>query len=204
MGSTDIKVGREFMLEVYVRHLDPVVASEIANRFPQIYQEFNANRIREHMEAVRDAAARELTAIDQWQGELRSREGAGTQSRASPDPEGSAFLEGSTDERLRALADRFRNVLAEASAQALRPSAPLVVVQRAVPPTRPVFPLPLLNAIVAALTGLVFGCYYALFCGMLARARRQRIRRQLEMPSLSQEELKDLQDRMIYEQDSRA
>ena len=190
--NTDIKVSREFMLEVYVRPRDPAVATAIANRFSQIYQEFHANRIREHMQAIRDSAARELTEVGLRQAELRKRERPGPITNASPST--TDFLKGSTDERLRGLADRLRNVIAEASAQAQGPAVPVVVVEQAVPPVRPVFPLPILNTIVAALTGLVFGCYFALFRGMLSRSRRRRVLQQIEMPLLTKDELQYLKD----------
>jgi capsular polysaccharide biosynthesis protein len=66
--------------------------------------------------------------------------------------------------------------------QARQPSAPVVVVEAATPPERQVFPLALLNTIVAGITGLVLGIYYALFCGYLERLRGSRIERQMQVP----------------------
>lgn len=63
--------------------------------------------------------------------------------------------------------------LAAATMQAAHAVAPLITVERPVPPTRPAFPVPILNAVVAALTGAILGCYYALFLG---HARRIRLR----------------------------
>jgi uncharacterized protein involved in exopolysaccharide biosynthesis len=186
--NTDIKVSREFMLEVYVRDVDPQLAAAIANRFPSIYQEFQSASIRDHMEAIRQSALRELSDVELTQAEVRgrSRQPAGD----SPD----MHLLGSTDERLRAVADRLRSVAGEAALQARQPTAPVVVVETAEAPRRPVFPLPVLNAMVACVTGFALGLYYALVCGMVARARRIRIERQLEMPHFSTKDLEVLRN----------
>lgn len=187
--NTDIKVSREFMLEVYVRHRNPRTAAEIANRYPGLYRGFNVAQLRTHMEAIRDAALRELTAVELRLAELRGREGVSGSATPSG---GAAYLAGSTDERLRATVEKLRNVAAEAALQAQQPTAPLVVVETAMPPVRPIFPLLVLNVIVSAITGLALGCYYALICGMVARSRMRRIERQLDLPSLTPGELTEL------------
>jgi ABC-type Fe3+ transport system permease subunit len=43
-----------------------------------------------------------------------------------------------------------------------------------------VFPLPILNTIVAGLTGLAAGSYYALLMGYLSRLKKARIQRELD------------------------
>jgi len=51
---------------------------------------------------------------------------------------------------------------------------------RAVPPERPVFPLPVLNTVVAGITGIAAGAYYALLMGYLSRLKKARIQRELD------------------------
>ena len=68
--------------------------------------------------------------------------------------------------------------------QSIHADVPLVVVQRAVPPERPVFPLPVLNAVVSALTGLVFGVYLALIFAYAGRLRQRRILAAVAGPAL--------------------
>lgn len=82
--------------------------------------------------------------------------------------------------------------LATARLQQANATPALVVVERAVPPTRPAFPLPTLNAIVAALCGLVFGAYYALFVAQSERAAQQRRSRSAPVPVFEQGELLQL------------
>lgn len=182
--NTDIKVSREFMLEVYVRNRDPKLAADIANRFPLAYREFNATQIKTYMAGIRDAALRELSAV-----ELRIASLRGRASSDGGEPAAAKYLIGSTDDRLRLTAEKLRNVAAESALQAKQPTAPLVIVEQATPPGRPVFPLPILNVVVSGATGLALGCYYALICGMVARARKRRIERCIEMPSLTNAEL---------------
>lgn len=79
--------------------------------------------------------------------------------------------------------------LASAELQAAHARAPLVVVEQAVTPTRPAFPLPVLNAIVAMLTGAAVGFYYALFLGYARRARLQRLADALTLPHFADDEL---------------
>lgn len=79
--------------------------------------------------------------------------------------------------------------LASAELQAANAKAPLVVVETASPPTRPAFPLPVLNAIVAVMTGAVIGFYYALFLGHSRRARLQRLATSLSLPRFTDAEL---------------
>jgi uncharacterized protein involved in exopolysaccharide biosynthesis len=110
------------------------------------------------------------------------------QARAATTPAPAAptgAWQGSRDADLQQTAARLRAVAAEAAAQAAEPSSPVVVVQEATQPTRPVFPIIPLNTIVAGLTGLALGCYYALFCGLLERVKLDRIKRGMERPMLA-------------------
>ncbi len=85
---------------------------------------------------------------------------------------------------LEALAHRIDDNTLEAMMQASNPPVDVIVVETAHAPTRPVFPLPVLNAVVASVVGIVAGFYYALLLGSLARMRRKRIRRNLDWAPL--------------------
>lgn len=82
--------------------------------------------------------------------------------------------------------------LASATLQAANARAPLMVVEEASLPTRPAFPIPVLNAIVAALAGAIAGFYYALFVGHAARARMKKLADTLQPPRFTDAELQHL------------
>jgi capsular polysaccharide biosynthesis protein len=82
--------------------------------------------------------------------------------------------------------------LAAALLQAAHATPPIVIVERAIAPTRPAFPLPMLNAVVAALCGLVFGTYYALFVAHAERSAQVRKSRIAVLPLFSRDELDEL------------
>lgn len=63
----------------------------------------------------------------------------------------------------------------EASLQSTHAEPPFVLVSRAHPPERPVFPLPVLNAAVSMVTGAILGVYLALIFAYVERLRRRRI-----------------------------
>jgi len=70
--------------------------------------------------------------------------------------------------------------------------APLVIVERASIQTRPIFPLTTLNAIVAAICGLILGAYYALFIAHAERVRQLRRVVLAELPLFTESELDQL------------
>jgi len=82
--------------------------------------------------------------------------------------------------------------LASAELQAANASVPLVVVENATIPTRPAFPIPILNAIVAVMAGAVVGLYYALFIGHSARARVRKLAEGLQPPRFTEAEVQHL------------
>jgi uncharacterized protein involved in exopolysaccharide biosynthesis len=89
-------------------------------------------------------------------------------------------LERQDMEIVQSLRDEMTRNLVEATLQLQDPPVSVVIVQSAVPPTRPVFPLPVLNAVVAGVTGIAAGCYYVLLMGYLARLKKARIRREMD------------------------
>lgn len=100
-----------------------------------------------------------------------------------------------TEDRLSALSTEISVVetnLAAARIQATNIKAPLVIVEKAAVPTRPAFPLPLLNAIVSGLTGLMLGSYYALILAHNDRVRRAATRMRAELPLFDENELRSL------------
>jgi capsular polysaccharide biosynthesis protein len=82
--------------------------------------------------------------------------------------------------------------LAAAILQSENATPPIVIVEQAVAPTRPAFPLPVLNAIVAALCGLVLGTYYALFVAHSERGAQARRSQAAPLPLFSRDELDEL------------
>jgi hypothetical protein len=82
--------------------------------------------------------------------------------------------------------------LAAARLQAENAKPPLVIVEKAVPPSRPAFPLPIVNAIAAALCGAILGTYYALFVAHSERATQTKKSRNATIPLFSNDELDEL------------
>jgi len=82
--------------------------------------------------------------------------------------------------------------MASAQLQAQNASAPIVVVSKATPPTRASFPLPILNAIVAGLCGLIFGTYYALYLAHADRGGQVRRSEKAKIPFFTPDEIVQL------------
>lgn len=55
------------------------------------------------------------------------------------------------------------------------PQSIIVILERAFPPERPAFPIPVLNVLVAGIFGLIVGAYYVLFLDYLRKLKRQKI-----------------------------
>ena len=99
------------------------------------------------------------------------------------------------DQRLARLSAQIAGVesnLSSAQVQATNAKAPLVMVERAIATTRAAFPIPVLNVIVAVITGLILGCYYALFLGHAARARVARVAGGATLPVFTAIELAEI------------
>lgn len=95
------------------------------------------------------------------------------------------------DQRLARLTGQIASTegnLASALLQAENAKAPIVIVENAIATTRAAFPIPMLNVIVAVITGLILGCYYALFLGHAARARVARVAMGTELPFFTENE----------------
>lgn len=108
----------------------------------------------------------------------------------------SALVQVSAAEEISNELARVRNQIATAQAnlaaariQATNAKVPMVITETAVASLRPVFPLTVLNAIVATIVGLVFGVYYALFVAHSERAGRLHRAQTAELPLFTSEEL---------------
>jgi len=88
--------------------------------------------------------------------------------------------------------DTARTNLDAARLQAANVRAPLVVVETAAVPTRPAFPLPILNAIVAALTAMMLGGYFALLLAHNDRVGDRRRLRATPVPLFDEDDLRTL------------
>ena len=82
--------------------------------------------------------------------------------------------------------------LASAQLQAQNAAAAIVVVSKATPPLRAAFPLPLLNAIVAGLCGLIFGTYYVLYLAHADRGAQVRRSANAKLPFFTADEIAQL------------
>ncbi|WP_167620236.1 hypothetical protein [Paracoccus ravus] len=82
--------------------------------------------------------------------------------------------------------------LASARLQANHATPPLVLVEQASAPLRPIFPLVTLNIIVAALCGLIFGAYYALFVAHSHRAAHRMRVEHAPLPLFDEHEMAQL------------
>lgn len=82
--------------------------------------------------------------------------------------------------------------LAASRLQAENAKPPLVIVEKAVSPSRPAFPLPLVNAIAAAFCGAILGTYYALFVAHSERGAQVRKSRGATLPLFTNDELDEL------------
>ena len=71
--------------------------------------------------------------------------------------------------RLQGMVDNLTRSLDESHAQARSREDQVVVVREAHPPLEPILPLPAVNALVAALAGIIGGAYLALFLEYLGR-----------------------------------
>lgn len=97
-----------------------------------------------------------------------------------------------TRQQLEGRLEVLRSNLAEAQLQAQNAKVPLVVVENAFPTMRPNYPLPILNAVVAGITGLILGIYAALFLGHRDRLRVARQVQGVQLPAFSDAEFVEL------------
>jgi uncharacterized protein involved in exopolysaccharide biosynthesis len=175
--NVDVNVSDEFMIDIHVRDTDPELAADIANELPKLYREFHVRALRERLAAEVDTLSQQLSRLD----------GKPQQSASAPsDPDPNAqrvkdlMLQLDQFRVGQSVRDEMTRNLMEAKLQLQDPPVAVVVVQTGVPPTRPVFPLPALNTVVAGLTGAAAGAYYALLMGYLARLKSARIRREMD------------------------
>jgi uncharacterized protein involved in exopolysaccharide biosynthesis len=134
------------------------------------------------LEAARDGATEGLALLDS----------------AFADSVGTVAASDRISNELVAVQTQIQNAqrnLASAELQAANAQAPLVITETASVPTRPVFPLPILNAVVAGITGLLFGAYYALLVAHSDRARKARQALEVDIPAFTTDELKELRMR---------
>lgn len=75
----------------------------------------------------------------------------------------------------------LENSLNEAQAQKERKMLQVIVVDKAVPPTAPVFPICWLNTLVAGICGLIAGIFYAFFVDYVKRKYEERTVRLLDL-----------------------
>lgn len=183
--NVDINVSDEFMIDIHVRDTNPQLAADIANELPKLYREFHVRALRERLAAEVDTLSQQLSRLDGKTQDSGTAAGAATEpGQVASDPNAQRVKDLMLQlDQLRvgqSVRDEMTRNLMEAKLQLQDPPVAVVVVQTGVPPTRPVFPLPTLNTIVAGLTGAAAGAYYALLMGYLGRLKSARIRREMD------------------------
>lgn len=198
----DVKISGEFLVEIYARDRDPKAAETIANRLVALYRDFHEDIARRRAESIEQTLAAqravvverlqalhdELRRVQEESGILPQDLSATRMSDLLTESEkrkfvGESIRVGELQRRIaseQTLKERVDANLLEAALQRENPPQIVVEVEAAVSPQRPVFPVPALNAGIAAVLGLVVGCYYALLLGYLDRLKELRIARQLD------------------------
>lgn len=158
----DVVAARNSLISVYVRDKDPKVAADMANGFIALFNTIGTAA------TARDA----VTSLDKILGELRSVsdrleqgwvEQRSLEDRHSKLPDVVAKLN-QVNREIDGLKDyqaSLRVVEESLRKKLLQPRQSAVVVQQAEPPAAPVFPIPIINTIVAGIFGLVVGVFYA-------------------------------------------
>ena len=77
--------------------------------------------------------------------------------------------------RLQSSLDSLKLALSEAKAQRERDLNPVITVDKATPPATPSFPIPWLNVLVAGISGIIVGIFYAFLVDYIKRKREEQI-----------------------------
>lgn len=189
--NIDVTVSGEFMIDVHVRDKDPQLAADIANAMPALYREFHVRVLRARLIDEVETLNEQLGRLDHDAPDLLVSADSGEELS---EEQIQLKVEAERVRKLKLQADQYRvgqqvrdemtRNLMEAKLQLEDPPVEIVIVETGVAATKPVFPLPVLNAVVAGLTGIAAGSYYALLMGYLARLKKVRIRREMDWSPL--------------------
>ena len=153
--DVDATVERSSLVIVYVRDRDPKVAADVANAYFKVFNQF--------VGGIEEGRTRtSLRRTEERLREVRGELVAATSARRD---------EFESLNRMRDKLERAQQVLERRLLQA---DEPAILASPATPPVSPVFPIPVLNAIVAAIAGLIAGALYASVLDYYSRRRTLR------------------------------
>ena len=181
-SNADFVMNNYFMTEVYVRNEDPDEAAAIANYYPIAYREFHKQTISRRSEENVQALEKQIAITEQ-----RLTDNLNAQQRQRDRNLSASVTTGTLQMeigRLTTLLGSLRENLIESQLRVENPSVEVVVSERAIVPTNPTFPRPILNTVVALIFGFVAGCYYALLLQYLSRLRHLKINREMDFSPL--------------------
>lgn len=175
----DIVAARNSLISVYVRDKSPVVAADMANSFITLFNDMSSLATARDADTSLQKIEAELTTVssqleDAWNDQR------GLENRHSKLPDVVAKLNsvGQKIDGLKSYQSDLRGVAESLRKKLLQPRHAAVVVQQAEPPAAPVFPVPIINAIVACIFGLVVGIFYAFILDYMEHNREvTRLRR---------------------------
>jgi len=172
------------MTEVYVRNEDPDEAAAIANFYPIAYLDFHKQTISRRSDLNAQALEKQIVLTQQLLEEtLNAQQRQRDRNLSASVTTGTLQMEIG---RLTNLLGSLRENLIESRLKTENPAVEVVLSERATVPTKPTFPRPILNTVVALIFGFVCGCYYALLLNYLSRLRHLRISREMDPAPLEE------------------
>lgn len=180
--NVDFVMSEYFLTEVYVRDKDPEIAAAIANAYPAAYEAFHSRAVAKRSDFPVQGLEKQVAAVKKSVNENLIAQQKQRDQNITP----SVVMESLQTEyrNLASLLNTLERNLIEARLKQQNPAFELVVVERALTPTKPTFPRPLLNTVAALLFGLAGGCYYALLLEYLSQLRRFRVARAMDLTPL--------------------
>ncbi len=178
-GKVDISATSTNLMRVRVRDPDPARAARIANAFPKALNGFLLASSRQATErslaTVRKQISETEAALDQSLKRLEAFLAEIKNPAATAETklqEENLRREVALHRRaLENLLDNYQNLQARVET----PADKVVVVTRGAAPKTPIFPLPVVNALIAAVLGLIGGIYLAFLVNYIAELRAARL-----------------------------
>jgi uncharacterized protein involved in exopolysaccharide biosynthesis len=184
-NNADFVMNNYFITEVYVRNQDPEEAAAIANYYPIAYRDFHRQAIAQRSELNVQALEKQIALTQQLLTEnLDAQQRQRDRNLTTSVTTGTLQME---INRLSGLLGSLRENLIESRLRAENPGVDIVLSESAIVPTKPTFPRPTLNAVVALIFGFVSGCYYALLLNYLSRLRQLKINREMDTAPLEEQ-----------------
>ena len=183
--NADFVINNFFMTEVYVRNEDPHEAAAIANFYPIAYRDFHKQVISRRSNLNVKALEKQIVLTEKLLTEnFNALQRQRDRNLSTSVTTGTLQME---SRRLTELLGSLRENLIESRLKAENPNVEVVLSTSAIVPTKPTFPRPILNAVVALIFGFVSGCYYALLLRYLSRLRQLKINREMDTAPLEEQ-----------------